>query len=255
MLKLERVSHDNQISVTVRDRQQLFTRSFLIALSSALAIHLAVVILFHISPIKIRWNYPPPFPIIVEADLTFSKDSTILANANIDPKLQTSYIEPKPSLPALPTFPAFLAVHDIEYINEKKRFINPFLEIEKEIYQPSMVIPIPKIPRKTITLQISGPLAKRTVVNNNLNDRSLPSIPASLQLDKQLSTSYSVNVEEDTGRIFWYEQTQKTGCPVLDSFALSILRDLQFLIKPTNFVTSGEIEIHFNFDTTSDNND
>lgn len=256
MLKLERVSHDNQISVGLRDKKQLFTRSLVTALSIAVGLHLLLLVLFNVSPIKIRWGNSSFLPVMVEADVSSPNDSLVLASINHNLQPRTNLLEPKPSLPAFPASPTFLPSRQMEFISEKVHTANPFSQIEKAIYQPTFPPSRQQSVSKPIQLVISGPLATKTILKNPVDQVVLPALTSSVKQNARdkmdhLRVIYSVQVDEQTGRIFWTEQKQKTDIPQLDLLAESILKNLQFVSTPASVATSGEIELHFNVNATA----
>lgn len=246
MLKLERVSHDSQIAIFVRDKEHLFNRSFLLALSAAVGFHALIFLLFHISPIKIRWNSTTASPAIVEADLSPGINSMVTASADTALRQRSNLLEPKPPMPILQNTPAFSTVRQMEYVKEKNYSINPFAQIEKEVYQPSFSSSVrQKAPLPPVSLVISGPLATRPIVNDGINNISLPSLPSKQKDERRLRAVYAVLVEGGSGKVFWYEKKEKLSLTALETTGEHILRDLRFSPDPTSQVMAGEIELHF----------
>lgn len=245
MLKLERVPHNTQVNVAVRDKKHLFTGTFLKALSLAAGLHLLIFVLFHVSPIKIRWNNTSFTPIMVESDLTLPNDGLVIASANLNPKPRTSLLEPKPSLPILRDAPAYQAAGQMEFISEKNLLNNPFTGIEKEIYQPAFSPAQQSSPTQPLTVVIAGNLASKQLLGSGISQQIASSLPGLLKQRESTRAIYSVLVDGRTGRIIWIEQLQKTNHGKLERISETILENLQFAPDEKSFVTAGEIELHF----------
>lgn len=235
MLKLERTSHDHDVSVTFRSKEYFLTRPFLTALGVALTIHLGLFLLFQVSPLKIRWNNTYSLPIIVETDLAQNGENLVVANISPDALPDNILLTAPPSLPFLATSPLFLNNRQMEYIEETHVEVNLFEEIEKEIYLPTFS-PAGSSSLKPISILISGPLASRTIINNPVLDLETVKTPRHL--------IYSVLVDEQSGCIFWHEPLQQSDDVALEKCVTSLIYGLQFATTPSAFVTAGKIELH-----------
>lgn len=243
MLKLERTSHDHDVSVTFRNKEHFFTRPFLTAFGVALAIHLGLILLFQISPLKIRWNNTSSLPIIVETDLARPGENLVVANISPDALPDNILLKAPPPLPFLASYPLFLHNRQIEYIEESPAGVNLFNEIEKEIYLPTFS-PAGSSSLKPISVLISGPLASRALINNPLTKDYRTNVLSELIVQIPKHLLYSVLVDEQSGRIFWHEPLQQTDNAALEKFVTSIIYGLQFAPTPSAFVTAGKIELH-----------
>lgn len=241
MLKLEKGSRDSQICVTVRDKDRIFTNTFLKALSIALGIHFGLLAIFQIAPFKLRLSEKIFPPVLVEADSSNTLEGSVLANIEA-PRLKNLYLELPPPLPTLQSFPTFIAASHVEFRKEESPIANPFSDIEKEMVTPdfkrkeSRELP-------SISLVISGNLGNKKLEKDPLKNRVLPAIA---QVE-QTRAIFSVLVENRTGSIFWYEPKQLTGVNSLDRFAESIVKDLSFIPETKTPVVAGEVELHFNY--------
>lgn len=242
MLKLEKASRDGQISIIIRDKERFFSRPIAVAFALAILYHLLFLIIFQVAPFKLRLNQTIFPPVLVEADSI--KETAI--EVNVDrPKTIYSGLPPRPSSqPSLPDYPYFTAERPVEYIKENSSQINSFLRIEKEVYEP-LFFPIEKSPLPPIHIVISGFLADKKLLSEGLKGKKLPAVKSTIT-QTELRNTYAVLVEGRTGRIFWYEPKQQTSITAIDSFAESILHDVQFTPSDEAFVTAGEIELHFN---------
>lgn len=235
MLKLEKVSRDGMISVIVRDKERLFTESFLYALSFAVVFHLSLFFLFNIAPFSMGISKSVFPPTRVEAATPFQES----AIAEVKTKALTIRgLPPPPSTePQLLSKPQFIAIRPVENVNIKTK--NTFIQFEKEIYQPSLNL-LTKLPKKPFEIIVSGTLSKYSWQSNGLNTIT----GMSNQLE-EWSAVYSVIVEGKTGKIFWFEPIQQIP-NTLKNLAESILQNMQFASDPNVVATHGGIELHFN---------
>lgn len=240
MLKLEKTSRNDLITVTVRDKENFFTQPFALAFGIAIAIHLGLVILFQVVPFKIGMSENVFPPTRVHADMAL-KESTL---AQITPAILS--IRGLPPIPAAgPTplsHPKFLAFRPLEFSKAKNSTTLSFAQIEKEIYQPEFN-PLENKQTKPLEIMISGVLAEHRLVSNGMDEKMMSSFP-SLKTDN-IRIAYSVLVEGKTGKIFWYEPKQSAHDPI-DKFAEAILHNMKFSIAQGIIVMDGQIEMHFN---------
>lgn len=244
MLKLERVSHDYQTHVIVRDKNHFLTRSLLTALAIAVGIHLCIVILFHISPIKIRWTNTSFLPVQVEAEAP--KTSFVASSIGSNQHHRNTFPLRKTNSPAIPQIPLYLPNRQIDYVNSNNNISNPFSDIEKRLYQPSFASTAPSKSLNPVSLIVTGPLASKRIINNGLADLFSSPLP---QVSIEQRTIYSVLVNGRTGRVFWVEQKQKSEAKALERIAEKILKGLKFSEDSTSFAIPGEIELHFNLNS------
>lgn len=243
MLKLERTSHDHDVSITFRNKEHVFTRSFLTAFTVALMIHLGLILIFHISPLKIRWSNTPSLPIVIETDLAHNEN---LVLANISPEtLPDHFLLTAPaSLPYLPSTPIYSNPRQIEYSEKSHAILDLFNEIEKEIYLPAFSPASRASYSEPISILISGPLASKTLIKNPSAQEHQINISSGLNIQRPQHLLYSVLVDEQSGRVFWHESLQKIDNPSLETFATTMIYEMQFAPTPSAFVVAGQIELH-----------
>jgi len=240
MLKLEKISRDRQISVIVRDKECFFTRSLIIALAIAAGIHFLFLVVFNISPFKIRLSQIIFPPVQVEVDAS-PKDTAILAQVDTPKPIASGLPTQRPSLPIMHEYPTFLAAQNADYIKENRREGNPFLAIENDITSPSFPsggnTSLPPL-----SIVVSGLLADIPVLDDGLKGKKVPGIKASIN---QRRVVFDVLVEGRSGSVIWFQPVQLTENSTADRFVETIIREMQFH-KGSYFVTAGEIEFHFN---------
>lgn len=241
MLKLEKIGR-RDISVSLRDKQNRFDRTFLKAFAIAIALHLGALILFHIHPfIAIGDKILPPS--LVESDIAFGNND-ILAEIEREGIPQRHLLEPKMSILDIPAMPEPYLQRNLEYIKENSLLDNPFLEIEEDweyLASDGKSIPIPK----PIQVHVSGELAKIPLINDGSTHQDLSSFSTSTGTHQSLIV-YTVQVESTTGRIFWYMPKNGKTIP-MNGLVEKILSDIRFQTDPKTFIHTGEIEIQLTF--------
>lgn len=247
MLKLKRISREQQIHVFIRDPERQFSHTFLMALGIAVGIHLTALLVFHVIPFRLSFDGPLLPPVHVESDLAAPMevlDSGVLANTDRDLAPLRYYLEPKKSMPSLPKPPQSSLVRQVEYIKESSIATNPFLGLESDLLQPDFeVFDKTAVNLQPFDLFLTGTISGAKLIDDGLRDKFLPNIN---QLEKQYRATYAVQVESQTGHIFWFEPKQTTAIEVLDKLAEKILLDMKFIKDKKAFVLSGEVEILFN---------
>jgi hypothetical protein len=252
MLRLERVSRDCQVNVAIRDKESWWNQTVLVAFFIAISLHGISFLIFQITPFKVRIPETIYPPVVVDSDLALSNEKKeILALTDPDSEYLSTqfFFEHVPSVPSLPGMSKSPMVRHMEYIKEASVLANPFTQLEQEIHHFDFpVFSPPQLVMPSIVLVISGGLADKKLLVNGIDDNRAflhKLSPKSMSSQKVI---YTVQVEEQTGGIFWYSLKQTAETNSLNHLAEKILRSMQFHTQPHAFVTSGEIEIHFHFD-------
>lgn len=243
MLKLKRASREGIISVIMRDKEYLFTRPFAIALTIAVAIHLTLLILFHVGPFKIGSNETVFTPTRVEADAATIE--SVVAEAK--PAVHTLRGLPTVpnSIPILPHDPKFLMVRPVEYTKAESATNQAFSLIEQQIYQPEFD-PLLRSQQKPLEIIISGVLGEHKLLGGLINQENQPLPKVSNPKTDSQRVIYSVMVQGQTGRIFWFEPAQLSYDTVVDKYTENIMRQMKFATDPKTIAINGTIEFHFN---------
>lgn len=251
MLKLQRNSQGQEISVAFRSKERFFNRPFLIALSVALAIHIGLILMFHIAPIKIRWSTASTLPTIVETDLAQKEGSSVTASFTVNELTDRLLSTAPPSLPLLADTPIFSKVHHFELNEGSSSIFDLFNDIEQEAYLPAFS-PANASSLKPISVIISGPLAIKILLNDPLKEINNVDICRELKVCSPKQLCYFVRVDEQTGKVFWHESINPSENGAVEAFAVKIIYGLQFETSPIAFVSKGSIELHFNPDARID---
>jgi len=223
MLRIEKGTRQNPIVLTFRDRPIVFSLEFIQAFGIALGIHLFALILFHISPFKVRNSEIILPPSLVHIELTPGEGHVLTDLHDSEPRLRMPS-PPRwtnPHLPDIPDTSSFADVVSMEPLL-KKAFTEPAIRISDELpyHEPS------------VQVYVSGPLG------NYEMDAIMASATENIKPGRQ---HFSVKVEAKSGRVFWYEQLD--GAKEGRTQAEHILRTLQFHTKDRSLILSGEVEI------------
>jgi hypothetical protein len=236
MLKLEKRSREGLINVIIRDKESLLTKPFLQALAIAVCIHLALILLFHVTPFKITSDTVLP-PTAAQA-ANISTESVL---AELGSTLQNIHgLPPIPlSQPELMQHPTFLAVRPIVYMETHHQNEKSFTQIEQQIYQPEFIPTVYHAPQNPFQIAISGNLGEHELLA--METFSFPLLKTGSK-----RVMYSVLVEGKTGKVFWFEPLQQALDPSIDNLAEKILRQMRFAADPKEIAISGRIEMQFN---------
>ncbi|MGK5593893.1 MAG: energy transducer TonB [Parachlamydiaceae bacterium] len=221
MLTYEYVS--NKILVAYKDSQRFINKDLLIAFSIALAVHLLFLFLFKIKEFNFFFKYQPLIEFKVESDLAggvlgIDTSKACLNNKFIEaPCFGENFVAPSLVLTKKTLDPGVLDLRD--------HMIEPYFEssFEEEIKQPLKII-------------LSHNLAGHEMVNKNL----LPS----REIKEEGTVIFRVQIDDMSGRVFWFELIHSSGHPHLDKSSIELLNQIEF-VTHGQFMTLGEIEFHF----------
>ncbi len=244
MLKLEKATHDRKISISVRDKEYFLTHSFLIAFGLALGFHLLFLLIFHVAPFKLMWGDTIFPPTQVEAD-TLVPETALIVDVNAATKVPSGLPDAKPSLPMLSIAPTVAPQRHLEYIKEGNTLSNPFIQIERDLSYPSFS-PLVKPAVPELRIVVSGPLGMQHFTQEGDSVNKLPSLVAAANPAGKVRLIFDVLVDGRTGRICWYEPKELSHIHAVDRYGESLLHELAFAPHPETFVTTGEVELHFN---------
>ncbi len=240
MLKLEKFAKNLELTLTWRPPLAHAKGGFLYALLLALAFHLLAGLLFQIGPFKVL-SYPLPLnSIVVESDLSHGqRDNTanqeeILAQINIK-VIKDVIKEPPGQLMTLPT---------TTWIGHKQQKeqnrINKWLDLEEQTPYPlDFFAQLQKVPStSTLAISITGELADRFLNQQEVQETKIDDL-----LNANFQALYAIQVEDRTGKVFWYEKKQVEFNPHANKLAEKLLKSLSFQIKEQGFISKGEVEI------------
>lgn len=251
MLRLEKSGRNREIHVSLGHKESFVSRSFLYAFFIALSLHLIGGLVFKVQLFKlIQSEYLFP-PYVVDTDITLESVQSHLVNADIQTqKYKAAYLQPpKTSSPVLPEMPLPKLISQLEYIKEEEAPEHAFISFETNpvdyFSSRGHTIEIPPV-----SLHLYGPIAGKEIFENSLADPELlpyfKSQKISPQDLEQKSLRYHVQIEEKTGRIFWFEPDFAIERKDRQLLAEKILKHLRFAPqKNSSFVSTGEIEILF----------
>lgn len=242
MLKLEK-ARNQEVTVTFRKRERLFSSTFLYALSMALGLHLFAALIFQIHT-YLHTNDKVFSPVTVEIDRAgLASDGNNGAVASIDESYSSSNDElaPKASSPTLSMLSTVPAVHHIDYIKESNSQHNPFGAIEDDLQYLFFQKESEQLP--VIQVHVGGVLAEIPVIKDGVGPELIRILSAKGLTQQRLS--YAVQVEGKTGRIFWHMPMSAIEKSELGDAAEQILNEMRFQKDDDIFIAAGEIEIEF----------
>lgn len=251
MLKLEKTSRTHDIMVSLRDRDSRFNRTFLTAFAIAAGLHLAAGVLFSIRPFLLGSSELILPPVAASADLTAmqeEKDNIAVAQLDKGDRLPRTILEPPYSKPIIPEIPPSAVSRKREYVMKTEPAALSFALLEEEFFTPDFLANAPTKEYIPLTISISGQLASRgleTMHDDSLAPLTKP-VPCHGANPRQFRAQYAVEVENRSGRVFWYEPQNEIEDPACKQLAENVLQKLRFHPSDQSFVTPGEVEIVFN---------
>lgn len=240
MLKLERVYKSRDINIRLRKRDRFLNRIFWQAFFIALGIHLFGLIFFKIQTL-LTHSATRLSPIIAHADLDLTKDNF---HVQVMPdQVPRNYpLAPPRSSPRMPKMALPPLIRQTEYVQENTMLNkDPFRELQKEF----MAMPSSELPLKTypsLDISLLGALSSRSWNYRNPIKMAEGLIPS---FDEPLLAMFSIQLDENSGEIFWKELVQSTGVEKLDQFAEKILENVKISHDDALFASNGLIEIRF----------
>lgn len=226
MLKLEKIGRTQEIKIGFKKKSNFFNKNLLQALAIAVVMHFSCFLIFHIGPFKIMQTQILP-PAEVETDI-FEEASTI---AKIETENIVSRFSFAPKIKG-PEFPKMVDLNltDFAALSEECNFLdNPFLNLENDI---QMKLYFSK-EKKDQDLKV--------VLSGDLANRKYEVDLSPLQSLKKVYATYSIKVENKTGRIFWIDPNVDLD-EKLNEKIKNILKEIRFETSDHGFLTSGGIE-------------
>lgn len=220
MLRVEK-SKNCQINVCFRKRESCFNPLFLKALGLALAIHLSGFIFFRIHPFKSDSNFIfPPIQVVSQ------------------PKLESSLVAIEhPSTENL-SFPIAMFTPAPFMMPNPPDFSAPALETSSLENVPSISIPIEKT-YYPIQIHVSGHLANRKLVEGTPDLSPRRTFQSESQ---QYHLTYRVQVDPETGVVFWIDKLLSSNLKAVDKQVERILHQLRFETNANLDGTQGQID-------------
>lgn len=259
MLKLEKIGKTRELNVLLRSRPTLLTVPFLLALSYAIGIHVAALLLFQISPFKIGYQTTLFLPVSVAIDLPV-RSGVYAGPLDFEAELSipSHLIAPQPELPGLPIALETGLLWNMEEIKpDSTSSRHAFLSIENSlIFNEGEELFKNAVGYTPLSIFVSGELAELSIPLK-LNEEQLAAI-SSLHAWKTAKTDgavseirttyrfrFNVKVDQNKGEICWWEplEVHENESKNLYDRALEILKSLRFVPEPELVVLSGEIEI------------
>lgn len=245
MLKLEKNSHNNRLTVKFQKRPRLFDRPLLFALAIALVIHIISILIFSIAPLKFNFPDHLPTPIAVEADAFPSKNNNQEYSAYTELEqrklAKRSLIEPaktEMTLPKLRQQPIDPPLDILDTITLEDHFD---MQSQLLIDHHSLIsFSVPKI-----SVDIFGPLANRTILFTGAAEKD-PLLQATADTLVQERLTFEVAMDPQEGQIVWFMAQENHAPKKIIEKAESILKNMRFKKTNSGGMTHGLVEITFN---------
>lgn len=235
MLKLEKSSQLSGVAIRIRERERFLEPRLLKALALALFLHLGGLALFHVTPFSLTSSFLFP-PVRVQSD---QPDQSISAIATQSLQGTDDEMSPPP-VSLIP--PLEFAYSPFESPMSPSFSFNPnaFDDVEKNVW-PTWESPNSlHLEEPRIRLTVSGNLAERPLLKKN------PLLEEMQPLAKNSSPayiSYRVQMDEETGELFWFELLESSGIREVDQLTEKILSTLRF--APDSTFKSIDGYLHF----------
>lgn len=236
LIRLEKVLPGGDIAIKLSATSPIDS-TFWLALGIAFTLHISIFWIFHIQPFYTE----PVFiftPIHMQAQLPIG-DTALLADSS--PKTEKELI-PSIELP-------YLEMISLKQRKEEDQILALMaLDSFRAIEQPEvrrMASPWPYLTLYSpLKIQVSGSLSQRPLVKQGeLAALSKISYPRK-ENSQNFQVKYAIQIEEETGKIFWTQIIQSSGKEPLDLLIAKTLLTLQF--EKTNLKRyenlKGEIE-------------
>lgn len=235
MLKLEKGSGLQKISIRLRNQDRVFNRPFFKALAIACFLHAMGLGCFHIQTF-IRGPEKRNAPALVTVDIS----NAILAHADREVRYRHP-LEPRESVPRLPLIPRPILFRNGTAAYQKNlQMSNPFSQIEQRLAMPESGEKLSN-EKIEIAFHISGKLADHQITSRTIGEKTLEAIKNVSA--GQYSVRYTTQVDGRSGKIIWYDMLQSTTSEDLDPIAEQILKEMEFQRQSDLFIVSGEVEI------------
>lgn len=239
MLRIEK-SSSKPVYLSIRENTRMLTPTFLQALSVAFALHAFALILFHVQPFRINQTNTQFPPVQVNIEIA-QPESAIFAELEEKKTHQTAIPEPEGPQPLIP-YLSLKSPNQMEVFTAYEEMpTDPFrLDFHDQLIGSWIRMDdFPPSQRMVPFINIRGPLADRPIVAGTIPKAALP--PKRTQTIRLL---YTVKVDDETGRIFWFHPEAETLSARAEETVAEILETIKFEPAASGFVTQGEIELY-----------
>lgn len=244
MLKLEKKSRDREVHIHMRAKQCVWSPTLKQAFGIALGMHFFAFVLFHVSPFRLSYeSILPPTSVEAEiAEMNDESDQLIVSQIDGDENKTHFTLNLSSTVPDIPSLPKVTFLQDDESVQSKDPLVaqNLFALVESDIKEHYFSSSVPSEELIPVVINVSGKIAEKPAPQFSV----LPRI-SSNSVQRLI---YAVQVENRTGKIFYFSLKEAAVPAQTQMIAESIIREINFEPEPTSndFITSGEVEIIFN---------
>lgn len=242
MLKLEK-SKDRDIAIRLKEQDRFFTKMLWKALGLALAFHLSAILFFHIQPFKLTSSFIFP-PINVQSLPMWDSHATLESEQQIEP-LDDLSTAPQIGI-EFPHVPEMLQESTNKFTVLSEGSIPSFSVLERSALPIQISSSIDTF-YNPISIYISGNIAQRPLINK------IDSIFTKEKWMKQgdlhyYAIKYLVQLDPESGEIFWYDRKKSSGLNELDRWSEEKLLTLKFLPNSNFEHLVGEVDFFVTLD-------
>lgn len=236
MLKLEKSSQLQGVTVRLREREHFFEPRLLKALALALFLHLGGLLLIHVTPFSFTSSFVFP-PVKVNSERSVRGISAIATShsdlleedlpppaISLIPPLEIAYKPQESSLP-----PSLAPLDPLSFHSLEERLW--------PTWESPLTLPLEE-PR--IRMKISGDLADHRLL---AADPLLKEMQPISKKSNPAYVSYNVQIDEVTGEPFWVERIEASGIKSVDQLTEKMLFNLRFVPDPSLLTVTGNV--HF----------
>jgi len=235
MLKLEKTSNAAGLALRMRERERFFEPRVVKALAIALGLHIGGLTLFHAAPFDFSSSYLFP-PIQVQMD-SFGPGVSV----SLSPLSEEELFLPPP-IASIPTMEWIRFPMESSLSIALNMDIKAFDEIESRIWpkwpEPLQMAMAMQEPR--IKMEISGDLARHPLISTEPAPQEM--LPLA-QVAAEEYVAYLVQLDPQTGELFWYERTASSVVSSVNLLTDKILLNLRFSSMEESSIIKGEL--HF----------
>lgn len=260
MLKLQKNSRDNEITISLLDRERFLNRSLLQALSIAIGLHLLAMFVFNIRLFHFGQEEGLLPPTFVESRLEQPSDKESVISTHIEEeKVPLKWIlEPASSVPVIPSLPGGALKREFQIAKKESTQKNPFLAFEQEVQHQGLNHTPMATLYTPLHIHLSGGLAQNTLISDGTEGitwlQTLPNEPLPPSSLEKFSLLYAIQIESKNGKIFWVEPKFSSAVPdYLNQIAERILKQMVFKEEKRLVIQSGEIELLFTLPNNTTN--
>lgn len=247
----------NGIGISLKRQGKLITPTFAWAFGIAFALHFSALIIFQVSPFKFRLSQTIFPPVQVKVDFYPSIEGGVLAELENEAPSRLAFPSPPKQIPEIREFRQKPTIRSIALPTVTELELCPFEMIHFNSYTTEDCIHLDAPPNEgpSLSIWLTGGIADHEFILEGTNLESLIQSFARDRNMKSRRVMYRIQVENKTGKIFWYHQIGEGEKKRVLQSSETILKGIRFDPIPGGFITEGSIEIDWVFGNEERNYD